>query len=36
MKKLALYGESAADRNYYRALFHLSEQREIDPAIFRP
>ena len=34
MKKLALYGESAADRNYYRALFHLAEQREIDLRFF--
>ena len=34
MKKLGLYGESAADRNYYRALFHLSEQREIELKVF--
>ena len=32
--KLALYGESAADRNYYRALFHLAEQGEIDLQVF--
>ena len=31
--KLALYGESA-DRNYYRALFHLSEQGKIDLQVF--
>ena len=31
--KLALYGESA-DRNYYRALFHLADQEKIDLQVF--
>ena len=32
--KLALYGESAGDRNYYRALFHLADQGKIDLQVF--
>lgn len=34
MKKLALYAESAGEGNYYRALFHLAEQKRIDLKVF--